>query len=71
VHDTLRTLKWSAWLGWQITTNWTDPWLFVVYVLAKPLTGSLLLVFMFKAASATHSGVDANLLPYSYLGNQS
>jgi ABC-2 type transport system permease protein len=69
MHETLRTLRWSVWLGWQIATNWADPWLFAVYVLAKPLAGSLLMVFMFKAASATHAGVDPNLLPYSYLGN--
>jgi ABC-2 type transport system permease protein len=51
------------WLGWQIESNWTDPWLFVVYVVAKPLAGSLLLVFMFLAAGRTE------LLPFTYLGN--
>ena len=63
MRDTLRALRWSMWLGWQIESNWTDPWLFGVYVLAKPLAGSLLLVFMYFAAGTTR------LLPFSYVGN--
>jgi ABC-2 type transport system permease protein len=63
MRDTIRTLRTSMWLGWQIESNWTDPWLFAVYVLAKPLAGSLLLVFMYLAAGKTE------LLPFSYLGN--
>ena len=51
------------WLGWQVESNWTDPWLFAVYVVAKPLAGSLLIVFMYLAAGQT------KLLPFSYLGN--
>ncbi len=63
MRDTLRALRWSMWLGWQIESNWTDPWLFAVYVVAKPLAGSLLIVFMYFAAGQT------SLLPFSYLGN--
>src|SRR5262249_48791022 len=33
------SLRWSAWLGWQIDTNWATPWLFLLYVLIKPLAG--------------------------------
>lgn len=42
-----RTLRVSFWLGWQIETNWTDPLLFFIYSLAKPLGGVLILVFMY------------------------
>ncbi len=70
LKDTLRTLRWSLWLGWQIESNWADPWLFTLYVLLKPLTGSLLLVFMFQAARVATSGaVPAAMLPFSFLGN--
>ncbi len=63
MQTTLRALRWSMWLGWQVESNWTDPWLFAVYVVAKPLAGSLLIVFMYLAAGQT------KLLPFSYLGN--
>ncbi len=48
--ETLRTLRWSTWLGWQIESNWADVRLFLLYLVIKPVCGSLLLVCMFYAA---------------------
>jgi ABC-2 type transport system permease protein len=42
-----RTLRVAYWLGWQIESNWTDPFLFFVYSIARPLGGVLILVFMY------------------------
>ena len=50
----LRTLRLSAWLGWQLETNWASPWLFALYMLVKPVCGSLMLVCMFYAARAAN-----------------
>ena len=33
-------------LGWLMEANWTDPFLFFVYSVAKPLASTLILVFM-------------------------
>ena len=30
-----QALRWSAWLGWRVDSNWTTPWLFVVFVLVN------------------------------------
>jgi ABC-2 type transport system permease protein len=66
----LRTLRWSAWLGWQVESNWTDPGRFVAYLLVKPLAGSLLLVAMYWAAqNATRGAVPTAFLPFLYVGN--
>jgi ABC-2 type transport system permease protein len=66
----LRTLRLAAWLGWQLETNWASPWLFAVYMLIKPVCGSLMLVCMFYAARAATSGrVPAEFLPYLYVSN--
>jgi len=66
----LRTLRLAAWLGWQIESNWTDPWLFTVYMLIKPFTGSLLLVCMYWAArTATGGAVSTSFLPFLYVSN--
>jgi ABC-2 type transport system permease protein len=74
-----RTLRWSTWLGWQIESNWANPWLFTVYLVVKPITGSLMLVCMFFAAKAAADGlsdaglgggrVPPELLPYVYVSN--
>lgn len=66
----IRTLRCSAWLAWQIESNWVNPWLFAVYVLVKPLTASLLLVCMYWAAQqATAGGVSSGFLPFMYVSN--
>src|SRR5436309_12960603 len=66
----LRTLRWSAWLAWQTESNWTSPWLFAVYVLAKPLAASLLLVCMVWAARSAASGaVPDGFVPFLYVGS--
>lgn len=64
------TFRWSTWLGWQLESNWTEPWLFVIYVLLKPLTSSLLLVCMYYAArEVAVSRVPVQFLPYMYVSN--
>ena len=42
-----RSLKAATWLGWQIESNWTDPFLFAVYSIVKPLTSAGILVVMY------------------------
>lgn len=64
----LRTLRWSTWLGWQIESNWADPRLFALYLIVKPITGSLVLVCMFFAARAVVR-TPAEFLPYVYVSN--
>lgn len=72
--EPLHTLRWSVWLGWQIESNWANPWLFVLYLVVKPITGSLMLVGMFYAADAAVSAagrgaVPPELLPFVYVSN--
>jgi ABC-2 type transport system permease protein len=63
-------LRWSSWLGWRIDSNWTSVWLFVFYVLLKPLAGSLLLVCMYWAAQeATGGDVGRGFLPFAYVSS--
>ncbi len=64
------TLRWAAWLGWQIESNWANPWLFVLYVLIKPLAGSLMLVCMYAAARQAAGGDTApGYLPFLYVSS--
>jgi ABC-2 type transport system permease protein len=70
IREHLRTLRLAAWLGWQLETNWASPWLFAIYMVIKPVTGSLMLVCMFYAARyATGGKVPAEFLPYLYVSN--
>ena len=40
LSETLRSFKVATWLGWQIESNWTDPFLFAVYSVVRPLAVS-------------------------------
>lgn len=68
--EPLRTLAWSTWLGWQIESNWADLRLFLLYLVIKPVCGSLVLVCMFYAAKyAAPTRVPAEFLPYMYVSS--
>src|SRR4051812_35846429 len=62
-----RSLKTATWLGWQIESNWTDPFLFAVYSIVKPLTSAGILVVMY--AIVTHGNFASSAFSYMYLGN--
>jgi ABC-2 type transport system permease protein len=68
VFQRLRPLKWSAWLGWEVQSNWTDPWLFAVYVVLKPVSASLLLLCMYWAAAAVRQ-VPPEYFSFLYVSN--
>lgn len=57
----------ATWLGWQIESNWTDPFLFAVYSIVKPLSGAAILVVMY--AVIAQGNFDSPMFPYIYLGN--
>jgi ABC-2 type transport system permease protein len=44
--DVWRSFTVAARLGWQMEANWTDPVLFFIYSVAKPLSSTLLLLLM-------------------------
>jgi ABC-2 type transport system permease protein len=67
VSSELRTFKNAAWLGWQMEANWTDPFLFAIYSVVKPLAGTLILVFMYLVI--THGETETMFFSYMYVGN--
>lgn len=57
----------AAWLGWQIESNWTDPFLFAVYSIIKPLASAAIIVVMYSVI--TRGDFENPLFAYIYLGN--
>lgn len=62
-----RSFRTAAWLGWQIESNWTDPFLFAIYSVVKPLAGASILVVMYSVI--TKGNFNSPVFPYIYLGN--
>src|SRR6266581_2362268 len=50
-----QTLRTAAWLEWQSQGNWINPWLFLLYLVVRPLTAALVLVFMYWVISGYRS----------------
>ncbi len=48
--ESWRSFRIAAWLGWQVESNWTDPLLFAVYSLVRPLAGAAILVVMYSVS---------------------
>jgi len=62
-----RSFRTASWLGWQIESNWADPFLFAIYSFVKPLAGAAILVVMYSVI--TQSDYESPIFPYIYLGN--
>jgi ABC-2 type transport system permease protein len=63
----LRSFITSTWLGWQIESNWADPFLFLVYSIVKPLAGAGIIIVMYGVISK--GNFDTPLFTYIYIGN--
>jgi ABC-2 type transport system permease protein len=45
--DAWRSFATATRLGWAVESNWSDPFLFLVFTVAKPLAAAMILVVMF------------------------
>lgn len=61
------TFRTSAWLGWQIESNWTDFFLFAIYSIVKPISGAAILIVMYSIIS--REDFSSPIFAYIYLGN--
>lgn len=68
VRDDIRTFRQAAWLGWQMEANWTQPMVFAIYTIIKPIAGTLILVFMYLVIFPS-ALADPVFFAYMYVGN--
>ena len=61
-----RSFLTAAWLGWQIESNWTDPFLFAIYSVIKPIASASILVVIY--AIITHGNFKAPMFPWIFVG---
>lgn len=63
----IKSFLMATWLGWQIESNWTDPFLFAVYSVVKPVAGAAILVVMYSIISG--GKFESPVFAYIFLGN--
>jgi ABC-2 type transport system permease protein len=63
--DAWRSFRTAIGLGWAIESNWSDPFLFTVYTVAKPLAAAMILVVMFQVITG---GQGTEFLQFMIVG---
>ena len=56
-----RGFKAATRLGWVISSNWTRPFIFVIYSVLRPLSGAFILVVMYRVISGGAAGTATYL----------
>jgi ABC-2 type transport system permease protein len=56
-----RGFKAATRLGWEISSNWTRPLIFVIYSVLRPLSAAFILVVMYRVISGGAPGTSAYL----------
>jgi ABC-2 type transport system permease protein len=64
--DAWRSFRTAVSLGWAVEANWSDPFLFAVYTIAKPLASALILVVMFQVIT---QGQGTEFLQFLIVGS--
>ena len=64
-----KTFKVAAWLGWEMDSNWTEPWLFLIYSVIKPIAATFILVLMYIILAAIGQFNAGPLFDFMYIGN--
>jgi ABC-2 type transport system permease protein len=52
----VRSFVAAARIGWAVDANWTDPIVFLIFVVAKPVSAALILVVMVQVISSGRAG---------------
>jgi ABC-2 type transport system permease protein len=66
LSDAWRSFRTAIGLGWAIESNWSDPFLFAIYTLAKPLAAAMILVLMFQVITG---GRGTEFLQFMIVGS--
>jgi ABC-2 type transport system permease protein len=67
LRESFGALRTATRLGWQIESNWTDPLIFAIYSVIRPIAASLILVFMYLVITRGKTGTE--FFAYIYVGN--
>jgi ABC-2 type transport system permease protein len=65
-RDAWRSFRTAVLVGWRTEANWTDPLLFFIYSVAKPVASALILVFMVNVIAG---GADPQLRGFVVAGS--
>jgi ABC-2 type transport system permease protein len=64
--ENLITLRIATWLGWQVESNWADPFVFFVFTILRPMASALIVVVMYQVIAG---GTKGDYFTYLFVSN--
>ena len=68
VANTVKVMAQGAWIGWKIESNWTDPFVFLAYMIAKPMASVIMIGLIFLIGSDAAGTMNQQLFFYTFTG---
>ncbi|MEO9364516.1 MULTISPECIES: ABC transporter permease [Candidatus Nitrosocaldus] len=64
----VRAVAQGVWLGWKVESNWTNPFVFLTYLIAKPIASVILVGLVFVIGSSVSGISRDDLFFYTFTG---
>lgn len=64
----VRAVVQGIWLGWKVESNWTNPFVFLTYLIAKPIASVILVGLVFVIGSSASGISREDLFFYTFTG---
>lgn len=68
IANTAKVMAQGAWIGWKVESNWTDPFVFLAYMIAKPMASVLMIGLIFLIGSDAAGMMNQQFFFYSFTG---
>lgn len=66
LRENVRTFRISAWLGWQVESNWADPLVFFIFAILRPMAAALIILVMYEVVAG---GARDDFFDYLFISN--
>ena len=68
IANTAKVMAQGAWIGWKVESNWTDPFVFLAYMIAKPMASVLMIGLIFLIGSDAAGTMNQQFFFYTFTG---
>ncbi len=68
IANTVKVMAQGAWIGWKVESNWTDAFVFLAYMIAKPMASVLMIGLIFLIGSDAAGTMNQQFFFYTFTG---
>ncbi|RMF30861.1 MAG: ABC transporter permease [Candidatus Nitrosothermus koennekii] len=64
----MKIIKQGIWIGWKVESNWADPFVFLSYIIIKPIAHVIIIGLIFLIGSDAAGFINDELFFYTFTG---